>query len=42
MYYEWDQRKANRRFLIKFAAVWLGAIAVAALPVCWLVQETVF
>lgn len=42
MFYEWDERKANRQFLVKFAAVWLCAIAMAMLPVWWLVQETTF
>lgn len=42
MYYEWDEAKARRQYLIKFASVWLGAIALAFLPVWWLVQETTF
>jgi hypothetical protein len=42
MYYEWNDRKANRQYIIKFVTVWLAAIAVAVLPVWWLVQETTF
>ncbi len=40
MYYEWSEAKARRQYLIKFASVWLVAIALACLPVWWLVQET--
>lgn len=42
MYYEWNEAKARRQYLIKFATVWLAAIALAFLPVWWLVQETTF
>lgn len=33
MYYEWDAARARRMYLIKFAAVWLAAIVMAAIPV---------
>jgi hypothetical protein len=33
MYYEWDAAKARRMYLIKFAAVWLAAIVIVAIPV---------
>jgi len=42
MYYEWNEAKARRLYLIKFASVWLAAISLAFLPVWWLVQETTF
>ena len=40
IYYEWSEAKAGRQYLIKFASVWLVAIALACLPVWWLVPET--
>lgn len=42
MYYEWNEAKARRLYLIKFASAWLAAISLAFLPVWWLVQETTF
>ena len=42
MHYEWSEAKARRQYLIKFASVWLAAIALGLLPVWWLVQETTF
>lgn len=42
MYCEWDEVKERRHYLIKFTSVWLAAIALAFLPVWWLVQETTF
>ena len=32
MAYEWDMRKARKAFLIKSAAAWIVAIAVATVP----------
>lgn len=40
MYYELNEAKARRHHLIKFASVWLAAIALAILPVWWLAEET--
>jgi hypothetical protein len=42
VYYGWDETKERRQYLIKFASVWLAAIALAFVPVWWLVQETTF
>ncbi len=42
MYYAWNEAKTQKQYLIKFAAVWLVAIALGFLPVWWLVQETTF
>jgi len=42
MYYEWDEARARKRYLIKFASAWLVAIAMGILPVWWLVLETTF
>jgi hypothetical protein len=41
MWYEWDDGKAGRRFLFKFASAWLITVALSFLPVWWLVQEAV-
>jgi hypothetical protein len=38
MVYEWDERKARRAFLVKFAAAWMAAIVVAGFPVMMLVN----
>lgn len=32
MYYEWNEAKARRLYLIKFASVWLAAISLAFFP----------
>jgi len=42
MLFALDETKARLQYLVKFASVWLVAIALAFLPVWWLVQETTF
>ncbi|RWX31792.1 hypothetical protein EHI47_12055 [Rhizobium leguminosarum] len=37
--YEWDEAKARKQYLIKFACAWLAAIALGALPVWGLVGK---
>jgi hypothetical protein len=42
MYYEWNELRFRRQYLIKFVSAWAIAIIVAFLPVWWLVQEATF
>lgn len=42
MYYEWNEYKARRRYLIEFVSVWLISILLASGPLWWLVQQTTF
>jgi hypothetical protein len=42
MYYEWNEIRFRRQYLIKFVSVWAVAITLAFLPVWWLVQEATF
>jgi len=42
MYYEWNEIRFRRQYLIKFVSVWAVAITLAFLPVWWLVQESTF
>lgn len=38
MVYEWDAKKAQRAYYLKFAAAWLAAVIVAGLPVMMVVN----
>ena len=38
MVYEWDAKKAQRAYYLKFAAAWLAAVVVAGLPVMMVVN----
>ncbi len=40
MYQEWDEARERRQYLLKFATVWIAAVALAFLPIWWIVQET--
>ncbi len=33
MVYEWDERRAQRAYIMKILAAWMAAIVVAGLPV---------
>lgn len=42
MHLEWNETKTRRQYLIEFASVWVVVVALAFLPVWWLVQGNTF